>query len=66
MVGVERNEEMVDDNDDRAMAGNEGVTVVSTSDPRCCALLERGFAPCKEDNSDAGLLSGGVMKRSAV
>ena len=42
MVGVERNEEMVDDNDDRAMAGNEGVTVVSTSDPRCCALLERG------------------------
>ena len=27
---------------------------------------KEGFAPCKEDNSDAGLLSGGVMKRSAV
>lgn len=41
MVGVEGNEEIVDDNDDRAMKGNEGITATPTSDPLCTRFCWR-------------------------
>ena len=44
MVGVEGNEEIVDDNDDRAMNGNEGITATPTSDPLCSGFCWRELA----------------------
>lgn len=44
MVGVEGNEEIVDDNDDRAMNGKEGITGTPTSDPLCSRFCWRELA----------------------